>query len=132
MKLTRRSIAGLLCVTSLGAALAACGSNSSSTTRSGAGAPGASASAAAPAPTTVTVGDFPTSALTLPFAIAQDQGFFRDAGLNVQPVMATSGPVLAPGLIGGTTQIAVEVPPNAFPVMQQGEPLLAMPPYGRL
>jgi NitT/TauT family transport system substrate-binding protein len=131
MKLTRRSIAGLLCITSLGVALAACGSNSSSATSSGASSPSASASAAA-APTTVTVGDFPTSALTLPFAIAQDQGFFRDAGLDVQPVMATSGPALASELIGGTTQIAVEVPPNAFPVMQQGEPLLAMPPYGRL
>jgi NitT/TauT family transport system substrate-binding protein len=78
------------------------------------------------------VGDFPTSALTLPFAIAQDQGYFRAAGLDVQPVMATSGPALASELIGGTTQIAVEVPPNAFPAMQQGEPMLALPPYGRL
>jgi NitT/TauT family transport system substrate-binding protein len=78
------------------------------------------------------VGDFPTSALTLPFAIAQDQGYFRDAGLNVQPVMATSGPALASELIGGTTQIAVEVPPNAFPAMQQGESMLALPPYGRI
>jgi NitT/TauT family transport system substrate-binding protein len=78
------------------------------------------------------VGDFPTSALTLPFAIAQAQGYFRDAGLNVQPLMATSGPTLASELIGGTTQIAVQVPPNAFPAMQQGESMLAMPPYGRL
>jgi NitT/TauT family transport system substrate-binding protein len=78
------------------------------------------------------VGDFPTSALTLPFAIAQDQGYFTAAGLNVQPVMATSGPTLASELIGGTTQIAVEVPPNAFPAMQQGESMVAMPPYGKL
>jgi NitT/TauT family transport system substrate-binding protein len=78
------------------------------------------------------VGDFPTSALTLPFAIAQAQGYFADAGLNVQPLMATSGPTLASELIGGTTQIAVQVPPNAFPAMQQGESMLAMPPYGRL
>ena len=82
--------------------------------------------------TTVSVGDFPNSALTLPFAIAQDQGYFRDAGLNVQAVSATSGPVLASELIGGSTQIAVEVPTNAFPAMKQGEPLVAMPPYGRL
>ena len=84
-----------------------------------------------PALTTVSVGNFPTSALTLPFAIAQDQGYFRDAGLNVQAVSATSV-TLASELIGGTTQIAVEVPPNAFPVMQQGESLVALPPYGRL
>jgi NitT/TauT family transport system substrate-binding protein len=80
----------------------------------------------------VSVGNFPTSALTLPFAIAQDQGYFKDAGLNVQAVSATSGPALASELVGGTTQIAVEVPPNAFPVMQQGESLVALPPYGRL
>jgi NitT/TauT family transport system substrate-binding protein len=130
MKLTRRSIAAILCVTSLGDALAACSSSSSSsTTSTGAG---ASSPASAPALTTVSVGDFPTSALTLPFAIAQANGYFTAAGLNVQPVMATSGPTLASELIGGTTQIAVEVPPNAFPAMQQGESMLVMPPYGKL
>jgi NitT/TauT family transport system substrate-binding protein len=120
MKLNTRSVAGILCTMSLSAALAACGSSSSSNASSGS------------ALTTVTIGNFPASALTLPFAIAQDQGFFRDSGLDVQTVSATSGPVLASELIGGTAQIAVEVPPNAFPVMQQGEPLVALPPYGRL
>ena len=132
MKRTRRSIASLLCVTALGATLAACSSGSSSPTASTTTTPSASSSATAPALTTVSVGDFPTSALTLPFAIAQAEGYFTDAGLNVQPVMATSGPTLASELIGGTTQIAVEVPPNAFPAMQQGESMLAMPPYGRI
>jgi NitT/TauT family transport system substrate-binding protein len=133
MKLQTRPVAGILCVMALGATLAACSSGSSS---SSSAAPAASASgtsaASAPALTTVSVGNFPNSALTLPFAIAQDQGYFHDAGLNVQAVPATSGPVLASELIGGTTQIAVEVPPNAFPAMQQGEPLVAMAPYGRL
>src|SRR6516162_4604571 len=137
MNLKTRSVAGILCALSLSATLAACSSGGSSTTSTpsaAASSPAASAAASssAPALTTVSVGNFPTSALTLPFAIAQDQGYFRDAGLNVQTVAATSGPALASELIGGTTQIAVEVPPNAFPVMQQGEPLLAMPPYGRL
>ena len=127
MKVKTRSIAGILCVMSLAAALAACSSGASSST------PGSTpAAGSAPALTTVTVGNFPTSALTLPFAIAQDQGYFRDAGLDVHAVPATSGPALASELIGGTTQIAVEVPPNAFPVMQQGEPLIALPPFGRL
>ena len=135
MKPTRRSFASLLSITALGAALAACSSGASSSAPAAtATTPGASASSSATAPalTTVSVGDFPTSALTLPFAIAQAEGYFTDAGLNVQPVMATSGPVLASELIGGTTQIAVEVPPNAFPAMQQGESMLAMPPYGRI
>jgi NitT/TauT family transport system substrate-binding protein len=139
MKLTTR-IAGILGVVSLGATLAACSSGASSSSSAAAspannssassGAAGAGSPAAAL--TTVSVGNFPTSALTLPYAIAQDQGFFKSAGLDVQTVTATSGPVLASELIGGTTQIAVEVPPNAFPAMQQGEPMIALPPYGKL
>jgi len=135
MKVRTRSIAGILCVMSLAAALAACSSGASSpapASTPAAGSASGTPAASAPALTTVTVGNFPTSALTLPFAVAQDQGYFRDAGLDVQTVPATSGPALASELIGGTTQIAVEVPPNAFPVMQQGEPLVALPPFGRL
>ena len=124
MKLKTRPVAGILSVVALGATLAACSSGASSSSTP--------AAAGTPALTTVSVGNFPDSALTLPFAIAQDQGYFRDAGLNVQAVSATSGPALASELIGGTTQIAVEVPSNAFPAMQQGEPMVAMPPYGRL
>ena len=124
MKLKARPVAGILGVVALGATLAACSSGASSSSTP--------AAAGTPALTTVSVGNFPDSALTLPFAIAQDQGYFRDAGLNVQAVSATSGPALASELIGGTTQIAVEVPSNAFPAMQQGEPMVAMPPYGRL
>ena len=136
MKLRTRSLAGILCVMSLGGTLAACSSGASSSSSSApASAPASSsapAAASSPALTTVTVGNFPNTALTLPFAIAQAQGYFKDAGLNVQVVPATSGPALASELIGGTTQIAVEVPPNAFPAMQQGEQLEALPPYGRL
>ena len=135
MKVKTRSIAGILCVMSLAAALAACSSGASSpapASTPAAGSASGTPAASAPALTTVTVGNFPTSALTLPFAVAQDQGYFRDAGLDVHAVPATSGPALASELIGGTTQIAVEVPPNAFPVMQQGEPLVALPPFGRL
>ena len=124
MKLKTRPVAGILGVVALGATLAACSSGASSSSTP--------AAAGTPALSTVSVGNFPDSALTLPFAIAQDQGYFRDAGLNVQAVSATSGPALASELIGGTTQIAVEVPSNAFPAMQQGEPMVAMPPYGRL
>jgi NitT/TauT family transport system substrate-binding protein len=136
MKLTTR-VVRILGVLSLGATLAACSSGSSSSTSSTAPAASATSSSAAGAAsgsalTTVSVGDFPTSALTLPFAVAQAEGYFKAAGLNVQPVMASSGPTLASELIGGTTQIAVEVPPNAFPVMQQGESLVAMAPYGKL
>ena len=101
MKLKTRPVAGIVCVMALGATLAACSSGSSSSSGSS---PVASASGTS-ALTTVSVGNFPNSALTLPFAIAQDQGYFRDAGLNVQAVSAASGPVLASELIGGSTQM---------------------------
>ena len=133
MKLKARPAAGIVCVMAMSAALAACSSGSSSSSSTPAsGTSGTPAAASSAALTTVSVGNFPGSALTLPFAIAQDQGYFRDAGLNVQAVSATSGPTLASELIGGTTQIAVEVPSNVFPAMRQGEPLVAMAPYGRL
>ncbi len=122
MRFSNKSVVAFVGVLALGASLVGCGSSQGTAT--------ASASKATLA--NVTVGDFPASALTLPFAIAQDQGYFRAAGLNVQTLMATSGPTLVSGLIGGTTQIAVEVPPNAFPAMQQGEPIVALAPYGRL
>jgi NitT/TauT family transport system substrate-binding protein len=125
-----RAAAGIVGLAALGASLAACGSSSSHAT-----APKGASTHAAPANTNltkVTIGNFPTSALTLPYVVAQDQGFFKDAGLNVETVNSTSGPTLVAGLIGGTTQIAVEVPPNAFPAMQQGEPLAVLSPYGRL
>jgi NitT/TauT family transport system substrate-binding protein len=130
MKIARRSALGALGIVALAAPLAACGSSSTHASAPGAGNTQASAHRADL--TKVTVGDFPTSALTLPYVIAQDQGFFKTAGLDVQTVMANSGPTLVSGLIGGTTQIAAQVTSNAFPAMQQGEPLVAMGPYGRL
>jgi NitT/TauT family transport system substrate-binding protein len=80
----------------------------------------------------VSIGNFGNSTLTMPYVIAQEQGFFRDAGLDVQTVVAPSGPELAAGLIGGTTQIATGTPQNIIPAMQQGQKLAAIPSFGRL
>lgn len=123
-----RPVAGVLTLLALAGSLAACGSS----TKRASGTAGTASGAASSNLTRVSVGNFPNSALTLPYAVAEDQGFFKAAGLDVQTVPSTSGPALVSALIGGTTQIAVQVPPNAFPAMQQGEPLLALPPYGRL
>jgi NitT/TauT family transport system substrate-binding protein len=130
MNIVRRSAIWGLGLAALAAPLAACGS--STTHASAPKAAETQGSVGSGSLTKVTIGDFPTSALTLPYVIAQDQGFFKAAGLDVQTVMANSGPTLVSGLIGGTTQIAVQVTSNAFPAMQQREPLVAMGPYGRL
>jgi NitT/TauT family transport system substrate-binding protein len=80
----------------------------------------------------VSVGNFGNSTLTMPYTIAQEQGFFKDAGLEVETVVAPSGPALASALIGGTTQIATGVPQGIFPAMAQGQPLRAAAPYGQM
>ena len=54
----------------------------------------------------VSVGNSGNSTLTFSLTIAQEQGFFQGAGLEVDTVIATSGPALAAALIGNTTQIA--------------------------
>jgi NitT/TauT family transport system substrate-binding protein len=81
---------------------------------------------------TVSVGNFGNSTLTLPYTIAQEQGFFEDAGLAVETVVAPSGPALSAALIGGTTQIATGVTQGIIPAMQQGQALRAMAPFGRM
>jgi NitT/TauT family transport system substrate-binding protein len=80
----------------------------------------------------VSVGNFGNSTLTMPYTIAQEQGFFEDAGLEVETVVAPSGPALASALIGGTTQIATGVTQGIFPAMAQGQPLRAVAPYGQM
>jgi NitT/TauT family transport system substrate-binding protein len=80
----------------------------------------------------VSVGNFGNSTLTMPLTIAQEQGFFEDAGLEVETVVAPSGPALASALIGGTTQIATGVTQGIFPAMAQGQPLRAVGPFGQM
>jgi NitT/TauT family transport system substrate-binding protein len=80
----------------------------------------------------VSVGNFGNSTLTMPYTIAQEQGFFEDEGLEVETVVAPSGPALASALIGGTTQIATGVTQGIFPAMAQGQPLRAVAPFGQM
>jgi NitT/TauT family transport system substrate-binding protein len=68
----------------------------------------------------------------MPLTIAQEQGFFEDAGLEVETVVAPSGPALASALIGGTTQIATGVTQGIFPALAQGQPLRAVAPFGQM
>ncbi|WP_416062254.1 ABC transporter substrate-binding protein [Rhodococcus indonesiensis] len=80
----------------------------------------------------VTVGNMNSNSLTFPLLVAQDEGFFADAGLRVETVNSVSGPELTAALIGGTTQIAVGTPENVMPAMAQGQDILAIPPFGQL
>lgn len=82
--------------------------------------------------TEITVGHFPTSTTTLPLVVAQERGFFEEENLVVETVDAAGGPELTSALLGGTTQIAVGVPANVVPAMEQGSGIVGLPPYARL
>ncbi|WP_345351264.1 ABC transporter substrate-binding protein [Rhodococcus olei] len=82
--------------------------------------------------TKVAIGSMAANSLSFPYTIAQEQGFFHDAGLEVETVNATSGPQLTAALIGKSTQIAIGTPENAMAAMDQGQSLVAIPPFGRI
>jgi NitT/TauT family transport system substrate-binding protein len=121
----------LLAVLSL-VALAAAGCSGGASDASDASTASASGTAGDGALQTLSVGNFGNSTLTMPYTIAQEQGFFEDAGLKVDTVNAPSGPALASALIGGTTQIATGVTQGIIPAMAQGQSLRAMAPFGKM
>lgn len=82
--------------------------------------------------TTVAIGSMESNSLSFPYTIAQEQGFFRESGLQVETVNATSGPQLTAALIGKTTQIAIGTPENVMGAMSQGQRLVAISPFGHL
>ena len=76
----------------------------------------------------ITLGYYPNSALSLAWWVADDEGFFDAAGLDVELVPFKSGPENVAALIGGTTQVGVGGPGNVMPPMLEGEELLATGP----
>ncbi|MFE7234843.1 ABC transporter substrate-binding protein [Streptomyces sp. NPDC002405] len=96
------------------------------------GGQGASGAGGAVNGTKITLGNYPHSSITFPTAIAVEQGFFKKEGLDVQLLMAKSGPELAAQLIGGSTQIAAVSPDNIIPAIKQGQSITLLPPYGRM
>ncbi|MFB6957047.1 ABC transporter substrate-binding protein [Streptomyces sp. NPDC056309] len=96
------------------------------------GGQGASGAGGAVNGTKITLGNYPHSSITFPAAIAVEKGFFKQEGLDVQLLMAKSGPELAAQLIGGSTQVAAVSPDNIIPAIKQGQPITLLPPYGKM
>ncbi|GAA1891731.1 ABC transporter substrate-binding protein [Paeniglutamicibacter psychrophenolicus] len=117
IKRSRRGIAAGLTVALAVISLTACGGSSLGGTANGDGSD------------KLTVGSIANNAVALPLLIAVEQGFFEDAGLEVEVVNAKSGPEVTAGLIGGTFQIGFANPPTAMPAMKQGQDLVALPPF---
>ncbi|WP_112300251.1 ABC transporter substrate-binding protein [Rhodococcus wratislaviensis] len=82
--------------------------------------------------TSITIGSMESNSLSFPYTIAQEQGFFQGAGLQVETVTAPSGPQLTAALIGNTTQIAIGTPENVMGAMNQGQQITAIPPFGHI
>ncbi|MGH3319040.1 MAG: ABC transporter substrate-binding protein [Streptosporangiaceae bacterium] len=61
---------------------------------------------------------------SLPYAVAKARGFFKDQGINVQPVYTSGGGSTVQTTIGGNTDIAVETGPSAvFSAYEHGAKL---------
>ncbi|MFD1810675.1 ABC transporter substrate-binding protein [Rhodococcus gannanensis] len=76
----------------------------------------------------LTLGIYPNSSLSLPAIVAQNQGFFADAKLDVSTIAGKSGPELTAALIGGSTQVAITAPQSALPAIRDGQDLMALAP----
>lgn len=86
--------------------------------------------AAQPARSPITV-LLTTTADSVPFFYAQQQGMFEKAGLDVTATIVTSGSVASAAVIGGSAQIGNS---NIFTVMQahaRGIPLVLIAPSGQ-
>ncbi|MFF4764065.1 ABC transporter substrate-binding protein [Streptomyces sp. NPDC001292] len=82
--------------------------------------------------TKIVLGSMAHNSIPFPATIAVEQGFFKKEGLDVQVLMAKSGPELAAQLIGGSTQIAAVSPDNIIPAVKQGQSITLLPPYGKM
>lgn len=81
---------------------------------------------------TLNLGVYPNNSLSLPIAVAQSQGLFAAAKLEVTTVPGKSGPELSAALIGGSTQIAGNTPQSALPAIRDGQSLVVIPPVAAL
>lgn len=113
-------IAGLLAV-----ALTACGSSDSSTNASTSASTNAATSANTDTKPSepLTVSAFAAGQLILPY-VAQDQGFFKDEGLDVTVKYVPGGAtLLTPMVLGGRLDIAATSTANILPAIMKGAPI---------
>ncbi|SFQ55627.1 ABC transporter substrate-binding protein [Amycolatopsis rubida] len=103
-------------------ALTACGSTGSDSVNS----------ASAGAISSLSIGVFPGSVLSLPAYIGESEGLFAKHGLKVTLVKGKSGPEILGGLIGGSTQAAVNGGSTVIAALQQGQDLRTLPLYASL
>jgi NitT/TauT family transport system substrate-binding protein len=102
-------------------------------------APGSTAAEAAattaPAPPVdpikLSIGVLQANVLSFPFEVAEEQGMFHAAGLDVELVPAKSGPEMVAALIGGTTNLAGGAPQFTMSAMAQGQDLVVVGPQVR-
>ena len=102
-----KAIAAAASVAALAAGLAACGSSGSSSTASGSSATGSNAAAASGMPTvTLMVGGIDKQ-IYLPYQLAQDLGFYKKYGVNVQLSTEQTGGVGAEtAMVSGQVDMA--------------------------
>lgn len=114
--LARWSIAACACAAAL--TLAACGSSSPSTTSSGSGAGGL---------ITVKVADIEGVTAEQFMSVAQQLGFFKAHGLNVEVTSSTANQTFYPALLSGKYDIVASTQTDFLTAVASGYPLMALP-----
>ena len=79
-------------------------------------------------PISITIGRTPNNSVSLPWAVGDAQGFFKDAGLNVTQVAAASGTALVAGTIGGTFKFTFSPVATTLAAIKSGEDLTVVAP----
>lgn len=73
---------------------------------------------------------FPTAAF--PLLVANDRGFFRNEGLNVEPIRINSAPTTYQALISGDVHAAAGAPTGLLPSHSQGADVVAVGSWDNL
>lgn len=82
-------------------------------------------------PLTALTAVVPTTAETLPFFYAQQQGWFEKAGLSITVTSATSGSMATAAVVGGAAQIGSSNVLSEIQAHSKGIPIVLLAPAGQ-
>ena len=119
-----KPVAAALAGVVLAGLAAACGGASNSSSSSGSSTSGGSSSSGKT--TTISVGYQPDLHGAAPMLIAQQQGYFKQEGLNVNLVRFPTGPPLFAALQAGKLQFGYEGPGVAATVIKGGGEIISV------
>lgn len=77
----------------------------------------------------VTMAHYPNNMITISYDIAEREGFFADEDITVDTIDVAKGPEAVAGLMSGSTDIAWATPATFIPAVEEGQEIIAVPPF---